>query len=629
MNHIGDYAPIGDCHSMAMVGIDGSIDWACFPRFDSPSVFGRLLDDRAGHFSVRPVEPLRSTTRSYLAATNVVQTTFRIAGGTIQVVDSMPVEEFDPDDPAKVRTHASILRRIRCAKGSAEVRIEICPRFEYGIVMPRIVAEDPWNVSAVGGPDALWIRTSRPIDALRDRVGTVWSLEEGDECWIEASWTAAADPRPHEPVSADLHGTAMAARFASTLSFWENWFATCSYDGDHHRRVHRSALMLKLLTYAPTGAMLAAGTTSLPEWVGGPRNWDYRFTWIRDATLALSSLVLLGYLPEAVAFKGWLERTGAGRPSDLQIMYRVTGERLLPELTLDHLRGHRDSLPVRIGNGAAGQLQLDSLGQLLEAAFLFTHVGGELTESNADFLRGVADLTVLRWQRPDQGIWEIRDEPRHFVHSKLNCWMALDRAVRMNERGQLDGDVQRWRTERDGIVAWLLSEGCPDGWFVQAAGFPYADAAALLVPAFGLLPPADPRVQATIDVVRRDLSDGVHVRRYQNPDGLPGEEGAFLLCSFWLVDALVHSGRLDEGEELFEELLAMGNDVGVYSEMVDPTTGEQLGNTPQAFTHMAVVTSASAISAARRSQLPPPTEAFSFLESSIDRRLAPGRRASQ
>jgi GH15 family glucan-1,4-alpha-glucosidase len=417
----------------------------------------------------------------------------------------------------------------------------------------------------------------------------------------------------------------MARRLHDTIGFWEEWLSRCSYVGDHERRVHRAALVLKALTYAPTGAVVAAGTTSLPEWIDGQRNWDYRFTWIRDATLTLASLALLGYLGEAAAFKGWLERTGAGRPEDLQIMYRVTGERLMPEIELPHLRGHRGSAPVRIGNGAAGQVQLDSLGQLLEAGYLFGRAGGELTVDNAGFLRRVADLTVQSWRRPDQGIWEIRDEPRHFVHSKLNCWMALDRAVRLVEGGRLEGDVDTWRRERDAVASWLRSEGSPDGWYVQAAGHPLADAATLLVPALGFLPPAHPSVLATIDVIQRDLSDGVHVHRYRSPDGLAGDEGAFLLCSFWLLDALIHARRLDEAEILLDRLLGLSNDVGLYAEMVDPATGEHLGNTPQAFTHMAVVTSCNAMSAARRGELPPPDTAFSFIEAALERRMsAPG-----
>jgi GH15 family glucan-1,4-alpha-glucosidase len=611
---------IGDCHSLALVGRDGSIDWLCFPRFDSPSVFARSLDADGGHFRIAPVGEVREVSRRYLPSTNVLATTFVTPDGLLELTDCMPVQPFDPERPAAVDHHASVLRRARCLSGRVTVALELRPRFEYGTVLPRFTPTSPATVAIVGGPDALWVRTSRPLGGDRGQVTGRWDLEAGDEAWVEVEWTAAAERPPHD--DATEHADAMARRFAETVAFWEAWLARCTYAGDHERRVHRAALVLKALIYAPTGAVVAAGTTSFPEWLGGLRNWDYRFTWIRDATLTLASLALLGYLPEAAAFKGWLERTGAGRPEDLQIMYRVTGERLLPELELGHLAGHRGSAPVRIGNGAAGQLQLDSLGQLLEAGYLFGRAGGSLSVDNAQFLGQVADLTVRAWRRPDQGIWEIRDDPRHFVHSKLNCWMGLDRAVRLADAGMLAGDVTRWTTERDAIAAWLLSEGSPDGWFVQAAGHPLADAAALLVPALGFLPPAHPRVLATIDVVLRDLTDGGFVHRYRSPDGLPGDEGAFLLCSFWLVDALVHAGRLAEAEALLDQLLGVANDVGLYAEMVDPTSGEQLGNTPQAFTHMAVVTSCSAISAARRGALPPPDRAFSFVGACLDRRLA-------
>jgi GH15 family glucan-1,4-alpha-glucosidase len=620
MNRISDYAMIGDCHSIALVGLDGAIEWLCFPRFDSPSVFARTLDEDAGHFCVAPKADVIDVRRSYLPSTNVLETVFVTAQGELEVTDCMPVRPFDADDPTRVVTHASVLRRVRCRSGNVTVQIDLRPRFEYGTVLPRFTALGSSMAAIVGGPDALWVRSSRELEVDREHITAQWDLTAGDTEWVEVEWTPAVGRSPHNGLGD--HKADMTKRLAETISFWESWLAQCSYQGDHTRRVHRSALVLKALTYSPTGAVVAAGTTSLPEWLGGGRNWDYRFTWIRDATLTLASLALLGFLAEAAAFKGWLERTGAGRPEDLQIMYRVTGERMLPEISIPHLRGHRGSAPVRIGNGAAGQVQLDSLGQLLEAGYLFGRAGGELTVDNAGFLQRVADLTVREWRRPDQGIWEIRDAPRHFVHSKLNCWMALDRAVRLVEAGQLDGDVELWRSERAAVAAWLHSEGSPDGWYVQAAGHPLADAAVLLVPALGFLPPADPRVQATIDVVQRDLSDGVHVHRYRSPDGLPGDEGAFLLCSFWLLDALIHSGRLAEAESLLDRLFELSNDVGLYAEMVDPVTGEQLGNTPQAFTHMAVVTSCSAISAARRGELPSPDRAFSFIEAALDRRLA-------
>lgn len=619
MNGIGDYGVIGDCHSIALVGRDGSIDWCCFPRFDSPSVLGRVLDaERGGHFSLAPREPVVGVERSYLPATNVLATRFETDSGVLEVTDCMPVAPFDPQRPAEVTTRHSVLRRVRCLAGRVIAEIHLDPRPEYGVVRPRFTRTSDTSWSIIGGPDALWVRATRPLDGDGDGVASSWSLVVGAEELIEMAWTPAAE-RPQQ--GSGNTRAALATRFTDTVAFWQDWFTnSCSYDGEHARTVHRSALVLKALTYAPTGAVVAAGTTSLPEWLGASRNWDYRYTWIRDATLTLTSLVILGSLGEAAAFKGWLERTAAGRPEDLQIMYRVTGERLLTEVRLEHLAGHRGSRPVRVGNGAAGQLQLDSYGQLLEAAHGFVAAGGELTPSNGEFLARVADLTVASWRMPDQGIWEIRDEPRHFVHSKLNCWAALDRAVRMAEAGHLSGPVEQWAGERDLLAAWLRSEGSPDGWFVQAGDRPGADAATLLVPALGFLPVGHPDVTRTIETVTRDLSDGTLVHRYLGPDGLDGREGAFLLCSFWLLDCLIHAGHLDEADQLMESLLALGNDVGVFSEMIDPATGAALGNTPQAFSHMAVVTSADALTAARQGRLPPPDQPYAFAMAALERR---------
>ncbi len=618
VNGIGDYGVIGDCHSLALVGRDGSVDWCCFPRFDSPSVLGRVLDDqRGGHFSIAPAERTVSVVRSYLPATMVLVTRFETDSGVLEVTDCMPVAPFDPEYPAEVTTRHAVLRRVRCREGRVTAEIRLDPRPEYGAVRPRFTRTSAGSWSIVGGPDALWVRATRPLDGDQDAVVSAWPLAAGEEELIEMAWTPAAD-QPSGG-SADTRA-ALGTRFTETVSFWQEWFECFgTYDGEHARRVHRSALVLKALTYAPTGAVVAAGTTSLPEWIGGERNWDYRFTWIRDATLTLTSLVILGSLGEAAAFKGWLERTGAGRPEDLQIMYRVTGERLLPEVELGHLAGHRGSGPVRVGNRAAGQTQLDSYGQLLEAAHGFAAAGGELTASNGEFLTRVADLTVTSWRQPDHGIWEIRDEPRHFVHSKLNCWVALDRAVHLARVGHLSGPVDRWERERDLLADWLRTEGSPDGWFVQAGGRNVADAAALLVPALGFLPVAHPDVVRTVETVTRDLSDGTLVHRYLDPDGMEGPEGAFLLCSFWLLDCHIHAGRLDEADELIQSLLGMANDVGIFSEMVDPATGEALGNTPQAFTHMAVVTSADALTAARQGRLPPPDEPYAFAMAALER----------
>jgi GH15 family glucan-1,4-alpha-glucosidase len=621
MNGIGDYAMIGDCHSMALVGPDGSIDWCCFPRFDSPSVFASVLDrDRGGYFRVMPGENVRKVERMYLPATNVLETTFDTDSGRLELTDCMPVGRFDPARPAAVESRHSLLRRVRCIEGRASAEITIEPRYEYGRVTPRFTMTSSTAAAVVGGSDALWVRATKALQCDGDRLSAVWPLEAGQEEWIEVAWTPAAEANP---LRISRPRRAMTSRLADTIAFWQQWFAGCTYDGEHHRKVHRSALILKALTYAPTGAVVAAGTTALPDWIGGERNCDYRFTWIRDSTVTLTSLLILGYLPEARAFKTWLERTGAGRPQDLQIMYRVTGERLLPEVTLSHLAGYRGSGPVRVGNAAAEQRQLDTYGQLLEAASLFAMAGGEFTSANAAFLSRVADLAAESWRLPDQGLWEIRDNPRHFVHSKLFCWIALDCACRLVHNGVLDRSDQEWRRNRDLLADWLLSEGSPDGWFVQAAGRSVADASTLLVPAVGFLPVAHPKVVRTIEVVQRDLANGALLHRYLDPDGLTGPEGAFQLCSFWLADCLIAAGRLDEADELLDTLLGLSNDVGIFSEMVDPATGEPLGNTPQAYSHMAVVTTCEGLTAARRGLLPPPTDAYSFREAAVLRRFAP------
>ena len=620
-NAIGDYAMIGDCHSMALVGRDGSIDWLCFPRFNSSSVFARLLDDEiGGHFLVSPAEVVVRVRRQYLPSTNVLSTVFHTDSGRVEVLDCMPLAPLDPEEPGKVITHRAVLRRIRVEAGSVAMRVEVRPRFEYADVVPRFTVTSPGTAEIVGGPDALWLRMTQPLQDEGEALGGIWELGEGDEAWIEAAWTPSHESLPELDGKDDL--TDMQERMADTISFWEDWLGRGWYEGDHARKVHRSAMVLKALTYAPTGAVVAAGTTSLPEQVGGERNWDYRFTWIRDATLTLTSLMILGYEPEAAAFKLWLERTGAGRPDDLQIMYGIGGERMLPEIELPHLAGYRNSKPVRVGNGAVKQRQLDSYGQLLEAACLYAKAGGEITDSNWQFLCGLADVASHEWRQPDHGIWEMRDRPRHFIHSKLNCWVALDRALRMVDEYGLPGNVERWTQEREAVHDYLMDHATTQGWFRQAADSNVADASTLLVPALGFLPTAHPLVVETIEVVLRDLSDDGLVHRYLSPDGLAGGEGAFLLCSFWLLDCLTHLGRLEEADDLLDRLLPLANDVGLFSEEVDPSTGQSLGNVPQAFTHMALVTSCAHLSAARRGLLPAPEEAHSYAELALDRLLA-------
>ncbi|MCA1830837.1 MAG: glycoside hydrolase family 15 protein, partial [Actinobacteria bacterium] len=490
MNGIGDYALIGDCHSAALVGPDGSIDWACFPRFDSPSVFGRILDEkRGGGFQISPKE-VRSVKRAYMRDTNVIVTTFECARGLLELTDCMPLARSLESRGPRVRASHSILRRARCTEGVVELEVTCAPRFEYGSFVPRFDQTSPTTAMIVGGADAIEVVATHPIAVTDDEVRAHWRLHEDEDAWIEAAWSTSYEPNEWAAPRGSIADAPR--RLAATVAFWRDWMRWCWYDGDHSPLVRRSALTLKAMTYSPSGAVVAAPTTSLPEEIGGERNWDYRYTWIRDATLTLTSLFVLGFAEEADAFKGWLERATAGRPADLQVMYGVGGERWLPEHELPHLSGHRGSSPVRIGNGAVGQTQLDIYGQILESAYLFGKAGGAFTKENWAFLSSLADAACERWRLPDQGIWEIRDAPRHFTHSKLNCWMALDRALKLARARALPGDLDRWARERDAIRFYLLKDAAPDGCFHQAVGFPYADAATLLIPAVGFMPTSDP-----------------------------------------------------------------------------------------------------------------------------------------
>lgn len=617
MNRIGDYALIGDCHSAALVGRDASIDWTCWPRFDSPSVFGRILDAEAGgSFDVIAADQVESG-RYYIEDTNVLVTWFACRDGRVEITDCMPVTHEDHSDPFAIVPNHSILRRIGCTEGSITVQARVAPRFEYGSFTPRFRLLDERTGSIVGGSDSMLVRATAPLGVEDNALTGSWTLSKGEHVWIEASWFRAhLMPQTEPPEDGEY-----AEMLERTISFWKRWLRNCWYDGDHPGEVHRSALALKALTYAPSGAVIAAPTTSLPEEIGGLRNWDYRYTWIRDATLTVISLYILGFTEEADAFKGWMERTGAGRCEDLQIMYGVTGKRALPEIELEHLAGHRGSRPVRIGNGAAEQVQLDAYGQILESAYLFGRGGGLLTEANWKFLSGLADIVSTRWREADNGIWEMRDDPRHFVHSKLHCWLALHRGAQIAEVLGLSAISGAWSAERDLIRSYLMEHAAPEGWFHQAVGSPVADASTLLIPAVGFLPTSHPYVQKTMEKVMESLTHDGLVYRYVSDDGLAGGEGAFLLCSFWLLDCLTHSNRLAEAEALLERLLGLANDVGLFSEEVDVSTGEALGNFPQAFTHMALVQSCAHLSAAKRGRVPF-EGAHNYAELALERLLA-------
>lgn len=619
MNRIGDYALLSDCHSAALVGRDGAIEWACFPRFDSPAIFAAALDEAHGGAWRVSVAETSHVHRAYVEGTNVLVTTFTTPTGVLELTDCMPVEPDDLVRPRGLRGHAAIMRRLRCTSGAVDVTLELAPRFEYGACRPRFRETSEVSADVVGGADALYVHATRKLRVVDHAVEAAWRLGAGEEAWIDAVWRRSYELKV-QSTEPEEHAREGARRLEATLAFWRGWLGRCRYDGLHRDAVLRSALALKALTFAPSGAIVAAPTTSFPEEIGGGRNWDYRYTWIRDATLALTSLFVLGFRDEADDFKIWLERTGAGRPEDLQIMYGVGGERFLPEIELSHLAGHRGSLPVRIGNGAVKQMQLDSYGQLLEAAYLYAKAGGELSESNGRFLTGLVDIVCGRWQKPDQGIWELRDEPRHFTHSKANCWLALHRGVQLARLGGLPADIERWATERDRVRAYLLEQAAPNGWFQQAAGQAVPDASTLLLSALGVVPTRHPTMLETIAVVRRSLERDGLVFRYLSPDGLAGGEGAFLLCSFWLVDCLTYAGELDDAEALLERLLRLANDVGLFAEEIDPGTGDALGNFPQAFSHMALVTSCAHLTAAREGRLP--EGPCDYAEAALDRLLS-------
>lgn len=585
---IGDYALIGDCHSAALVSRDGSIDWCCFHRFDARPVFARLLDwGKGGYFRIAPKGP-SSVSRRYLEGTNVLATRFVTDGGVLTLLDCLAVRPTsDPAVAEAVHPYHQLIRLARCEEGVVDLTIEFDPRFDYGLTYPRLQPEGTDVAVVYGGADALVFQSGLPI-AQTDLCGcgAEAELSAGEEAFAVLTYAL-----PHELRAARLDAREVARRIEATVRFWRDWSERCSYRGPFRDAVLRSALALKALTNAPSGAIVAAPTTSLPEEIGGVRNWDYRYTWLRDSALELYALFALGYTEEAHAFMGWLERTTAGRAEDLQVLYGVGGERMLPEVELWALEGYRGSRPVRVGNGAANQFQLDVYGELVDTAWLYHRHGGRIDAPFWDFLRGVVDVVAARWSGPDEGIWEVRGGRQHFVFSKVMAWVAVDRGLRLARLRGDGADVARWANLRGEIRARVEADGVdPEtGAFVQAFGSRFLDASVLLVPLVRFLPPDDPRVRATVGRIEKELSVDGLVYRYLGPDGLPGGEGAFLICSFWLVDNLALMGEVDRAGELFERLLGYANDLGLLAEQVDPDSGGLLGNFPQAFSHVGLI----------------------------------------
>ncbi len=579
---LGDYAVIGDMRTAALVSKSGSIDWLCFPRFDSPAALCRLLDaGRGGFFEVRP-SGASASERAYIDETNVLATTFTTASGRVRVVDFMDIGD------GSVEGESTIVRIVEGLSGSVNVDVRLKPSFDFVRLPPRCTLSGGRLEASTNGY-SMRLRCPAELHVGGDgTASTVVNVRASDRFAIVLSCaTRQGRGDPDAPEEA----------LRRTIAFWKTWAAKCTYGGPHRSLVLRSALTLKLLIYAPTGALVAAPTTSLPEQIGGVRNWDYRFTWLRDSSLVLDALMRLGYHEEAMAFWRFLESLCIGCCQELRIMYTATGEVPPAEETLEQLAGYAGSRPVRVGNAAAAQRQLDVYGNVIDAAHMCMECMGVSHPDLAPLLGYLADEAAACWREPDQGMWEVRTGPRHFLHSKLSCWIALDRAVRLAKRGWLPGDIGRWRLARSQLRRAILDHAYNTevGAFTQSLDDDALDASALLVARSGLLPTDDPRVLSTIERVRERLTSHGLVYRYLNDDGLPGSEATFAICSFWMVDALVGAGRVDEARRLFEIVVSYANDVGLLAEEIDPISGGLLGNFPQAFSHLGLIRSALAL----------------------------------
>ncbi len=586
MAAIEDYAMLGDLQSAALVSRAGSVDWMCLPRFDSSACFAALLDSHeAGHWRLAPVGAERCTSRRYLPDTLVLETTWRTADGELRVLDFMPIRGEAVD----------LVRIVEGVHGRVRVRSDLRLRFDDGHVVPW-VRHGRDGMRALAGPDSAYLRTPVPVYGEDWATVAEVTVQAGERIPFVLTWRESHLPPPQ----------ALDAETAlnSTIRFWQAWSAQGRVTGPYREAVQRSLITLKALTYAPTGGIVAAPTTSLPEEIGGSRNWDYRYCWLRDAAGTLQSLLGAGYVEEATAWREWLLRAVAGNPAKLQIMYGIDGRRRLPETELSWLSGYEGSTPVRTGNAAAAQFQLDVWGEVLDGLSLTRHAALGSPDSSWDLQVALMEHLEGIWQEPDNGLWEMRGPRRHFTHSKAMAWVAADRMVEAVRSSGLPGPAERWATLRDSIHADVLARGFDTerSTFTQSYGNRELDASLLLLGRVGFLPADDPRIAGTVDAVQRELTEDGLVLRYRTDsgaDGLAGSEGVFLACSFWLVDALVGLGRRRQARELFERLLDLRNDVGLLSEEWDPVTKRHLGNTPQAFSHFPLVTSALALGRGR------------------------------
>jgi GH15 family glucan-1,4-alpha-glucosidase len=591
---IGDYALLSDCHSAALVSRTGSVDWLCFPRFDGPSVFARILDEQAGHWSINPRGDFE-VSRHYQPETMIMETTFFSTEGTVRVIDTMAVGRNERGHELGCGAPSTLLRVLEGVAGQLEIDVEFAPRPEYGLVSPLLSAVDG-GVCGAGGADRLSFSSPIPLDIAGATARGSVHVRAGDRFGFALQHRSSSQPPPELWSQAEIE-----ERLTDTADAWRTWSVLHqAYDGPARELVHHSGRVLYSLTYYPTGAMCAAPTTSLPESVGGARNWDYRYAWVRDASFTLKALWVAACPDEADKFFDYLSSAAAAQvePGELQIMFGLGGERDLTERELPHLRGWRGSSPVRVGNGAWQQRQLDVFGELLDAAARLPVQVARLGAAGHAFLRRLADAAATRWREPDQGIWEMRDAPRHFVYSKLMCWVALDRALDLAGIIGAEDRVEEWKHARDEIAEAILSQGWSDsaGAFTQSFESDALDASNLMMPIVGFLPADDPRMRSTIDAIADRLTDrrGL-VFRYLSEDGLEGDEGTFLLCTFWLVQALAQAGETARARETFERAISFANDVGLLAEEVDPNSGELLGNFPQAFSHVGLVNAAWAL----------------------------------
>ena len=589
---IGDYALIGDCRAAALISRAGSIDWLCLPRFDSPSVFAAILDaDIGGRFLIQPTGEFH-TTRRYVQNTNVLETTFLTDTGKVVLRDCMPVMFEEEKQEQPVPQH-ELLRELQGIEGEVEFEVRYEPHPDYARARAKLGQRGQLGIWCDVGYGALALCTEIPlvIDAEGDKALGKAIIHAGERRAL--SLTFSEDAPGVIPSLGDL----ARQRSDSSIEWWRGWAARCTYDGLHRDLVVRSALALKLLTYAPSGAIVAAPTTSLPEAIGGVRNWDYRYCWLRDAAFTLRALVALGFRSEAEAFLSWvLHTTRITEPEVLQVVYDVYGEPDLSERDLPHLEGYAGSRPVRIGNGAHDQFQLDVYGEVVEAAARFADGGGAFDSDTAMLLSDIGRVVCQRWREPDDGIWESRAGRFHYTHSKVLCWVALDRLIRMHETGQIRGDARRFREERDAIRNAIEENGYNEKLqsYTRVFGGYEVDGALLVLPLYGYIDAKHPRMRSTLARIRAELGDDSLIYRYREsaPDGLPPGEGAFGICGFWAVECMALGGELGEADRTFGGLLAYGNDLGLFSEEHEPGTGLALGNYPQAFTHVGLINAA-------------------------------------